>query len=418
MRLCFRRESLLSSFYLFTLLSLASSGLRALDTDLVEGADEEESNHIYTTPKARVEAAFATLQQWYDVPSGLWNTTGWWNAANCLTTIANLATIQPTLTPSLDSQVFDNTFTQAQIHQLQVCKTIDNGMAVSSSRQCPVPRHSLQAPLVAHPHGFLNDYYDDEGWWALAWIRVYDVTQKPKYLSAAADIFEDMTRGWSTPCGGGVWWDKRQTYISAISNELFLSVAAHLANRAVGTARREYYRAWAMRQWRWFAASGMINAEGVVNDGLDRTTCTNNGEVVWSYNQGVVLGALVEMFGFEGDRGFLRTAEDIAAAAVERLTGDDGVLRDVCEPDCGADGSQFKGVFVRNVQILLGMMGASDGRLDAFVERNAESIWENDRNDRNELSLVWAGPFVVPANASTQCSALDALVADMGKKRT
>lgn len=40
--------------------------------------------------------------------------------------------------------------------------------------------------------GFLNNYYDDEAWWALAWIRAFDVANKAEYLEAAVDIFDDM----------------------------------------------------------------------------------------------------------------------------------------------------------------------------------------------------------------------------------
>lgn len=32
----------------------------------------------------RLEAAYSTLQQWYNVSNGLWiPSTGWWNSANC-----------------------------------------------------------------------------------------------------------------------------------------------------------------------------------------------------------------------------------------------------------------------------------------------------------------------------------------------
>lgn len=48
-----------------------------------------------------------------------------------------------------------------------------------------------------------------------------------------------------------------------------------------------------------------------------------------------------------------------------------------------------------------------------LFETNAQSIWNNDRDDSNRLSLNWAGPFVQPANASTHSSAMDAIIAAM-----
>src|SRR5438128_11114725 len=38
---------------------------------------------------ANTERAAPALQGWYN-GSGLWNTTGWWNAANCLEAIENV----------------------------------------------------------------------------------------------------------------------------------------------------------------------------------------------------------------------------------------------------------------------------------------------------------------------------------------
>ena len=89
--------------------------------------------------------------------------------------------------------------------------------------------------------GFINNYYDDEGWWALAWVNAYDLTHTPQYLQMAQSIFADMAGGWDTAtCGGGIWWSKDKTYKNAIANELFLSVAAHLANRTSGPQKEQY----------------------------------------------------------------------------------------------------------------------------------------------------------------------------------
>lgn len=197
----------------------------------------------------------------------------------------------------------------------------------------------------------------------------------------------------TTPCGG-LWWNKDKTYVNAIANELFLDVAAHLANRA--GAKSDYYLDWAKKEWRWFKRSGMINSQNLINDGLDNATCQNNGGTVWSYNQGVILGGLTELNRATNDESYITTAKLIADAAIESLTDSNGILHDPCEPNCGADGSQFKGVFARNLQIL--HQASPEDRYVTFFEQNANSIWQNDRSRRNnQLSVIWSGWASFPA---------------------
>lgn len=129
----------------------------------------------------------------------------------------------------------------------------------------------------------------------------------------------------------------------------------------------------------------------------------------WSYNQGVILGGLVELNRAAPNSTYLPLAAKIAKAAIDELSDDDGVIHDTCEPNCGGDGSQFKGIFTRNLQLL--HAAAPDAAYIKTIQVNANSIWENDRDDGNRLSINWAGPFVAPANASTHSSAMDALVA-------
>lgn len=253
---------------------------------------------------------------------------------------------------------------------------------------------------------FLNDYYDDEGWWALALIRAHDLGAlgmgDQEYLQAANDIFEDMKAG-ASPCGG-IYWSKVTNYTNAIANELFLSVAASLANRM---PNKEYYVDVAVKQWDWFLASGMINEDVLVNDGLN-AACKNNGGKTWSYNQGVILGGLAELYRATQDNKYIETATSIALSAMDKLSVN-GTLSDGCEPNCGKDGAQFKGVFIRNLRYLHEV--APQPAFRDYILHNAESVWKNARNaTTNQLGVDWNGPFSTP-DAGTQSSALDALVA-------
>lgn len=129
----------------------------------------------------------------------------------------------------------------------------------------------------------------------------------------------------------------------------------------------------------------------------------------WTYNQGVVLGGLVELNRASPNKTYLDSAQSIALAAISALTDENDVLHDPCEPNCAPDATQFKGIFIRNLQMLQNV--APQDEYVKVIEACANSIWANDRNSHNQLSVDWSGPFINPANASTHSSALDALVA-------
>lgn len=353
------------------------------------------------------ETAFKVLQSWYNINTGVWNTTGWWNSANCLTVIGDLAAVDSSVKSQV-SAVYANSIVAAPNLNFGVTKIVTPDFNIESFYDNP---SSGIVKRQVNPKGFLNGFYDDEGWWALGWIQGYDITGTAEYLNTAIDIFTDMKNGSSTPCHGGIWWDKKKTYVNAIANELYLSVAAHLANRVV--QNKAFYLSIAQSQWAWFQQSGMVNSKSLINDGLTGA-CKNNNGTVWSYNQGVILGALVELNKASPNSAYLNSAKNIATAAIKTLSDSNGVLHDICEPNCGADGSQFKGIFMRNLQIL--QSTAPDNAYLSFIATNAASIWAKDRNSLNQLSVNWAGPFVGSANASTQSSALDALVAAVAYK--
>ncbi len=237
---------------------------------------------------------------------------------------------------------------------------------------------------------------------------MYEHTHDPRYLEAARFIFWDMTYGWDNTCSGGIWWSKERKYKNAIANELFLSVAAKLAEKTEDLAQKRAYLNWAHKEWMWFSQSGMINQRGLVNDGLNGK-CENNGRATWTYNQGVLLGGLASLSRLDHDSSPLVMANKIAQAAISNLSDTQGILHDSCEPHCGADGTQFKGVFVRNLRELY-QISPKGTLFGPFILTNARSIWSQVQQQDYNLGEVWGPPFGA-TDASTQGSALDALVA-------
>ena len=122
----------------------------------------------------------------------------------------------------------------------------------------------------------------------------------------AKTIFEDMATGWDVKCKGGIYWKKGLPYKSAISNELFMLLGVRLALR---DKNKLYYQKWALKEWNWFSQTGMINDLPLVHDGV-RENCEAKGRH-YTYNQGVILAALVDLTKLTGDEKYQNLASKI-----------------------------------------------------------------------------------------------------------
>jgi predicted alpha-1,6-mannanase (GH76 family) len=315
------------------------------------------------------------LQVWYDAPTGLWNKTDWWTSANQLETVVDYS-----------RETGDATYLD------DVDTTFVKNQASNFDR-----------------FGF----YDDDGWWAMAWIKAYDLSHQQKYLDMAKTIFARMSGGWDAKCGGGIYWASAKAGSdglknkNAIPNSLFLQVAAKLHNRTPGDAGAGSFLDWAQREWAWFKGTGMITAKSQVVDGLDSlTTCQPSGPV-FTYNQGVLVGGLVDLAAATGDATLVDQANAIARATETMMVDANGTLK---EAPCGGDiCTQFKGVFMRNVAALYRVRPLAEHQ--AFMRHQSDQLATGPaKNAMNQFGYEWHLPFD-KATASRQSSAEDALVA-------
>ena len=369
------------------------------------------------------------------------DTARWWDSANAITAVIGYMSV--TGDRSYLKSVVENTFTKAP-----------------GVRRPVITRFSLASLRRASYPGFINGFYDDEGWWALAWIDAYDLTGDERYLAAAADIFRDMAGAWDDVWHGGIYWGKYNgqpdragaaavpagwsgPYKNAIANELFMSVAAALAvrRRRLPPAGDDHldHLDWARRCWTWFSSPApdgvaMINAAGLVNDSPASDGVNNNTASVWSYNQGVLLRGLSDLTELTGDQAYRARAEEIADAfirnpwyqaprpgkgqAPEPPPTQSGVIRgilhehDDCQPDGtarppgrvpGVDSTLFKGIFVRNLARLYQATGKPGYR--QFILANALSALQNT-NEHYQFGCNWAAPVDV-ADFVRQAAGID-----------
>jgi predicted alpha-1,6-mannanase (GH76 family) len=260
---------------------------------------------------------------------------------------------------------------------------------------------------------FISSATDDTEWWGLAWIDAYDLTGDSTYLNEAVTIANYVATMWDTStCGGGVWWNTDKTYKNAVTNGLYIVLTAELHERVPGDTL------WGQRAttaWNWFLDSGMINSSGLVNDGLT-SACGNNGQTVWTYNQGLAIGAGVEIWRATGDSSALAEARYLADSAINSPTlVSNGILTESCDSlsaSCDDNQKQFKGVFMRYLQDL---NDATDGAYAGFAQTQANAIWNSDRDSLNRLGVRWDGQgtsqYPNVADWRTQASALSGLLA-------
>ena len=332
--------------------------------------------------RTRATAAVDSMMGFYDQTTGRWQPDSpWWQSGNALQSL------------------------------------LDFMVKTRSTHYLPAVKNTIELqrkPLPWWPEGggeFRADSTDDTGWWALAMVRMYDLTHDRQYLNIAKTDEAYIRQYWDDTCGGGVWWDlPAKTYKNAISNELYLELAASLHNRIPGDT---VYLAHARQEWRWFEHSGMINSSHLVNDGL-RTqsgSCGNNGGTTWTYNQGVILGGLTELYRATHDKSLLATAGTIAHAVTSSPDlSPNGILAEPCEAagTCNSDQAAFKGIFARNLSELDQALPGHPYR--GYLLTQARSAYAHDRTDLDQYGLHWAGPFD-QADIARQESAVSLLTA-------
>lgn len=273
-----------------------------------------------------------------------------------------------------------------------------------------------------------NQAYDDMLWVVLGWLESirfvdehgrllssvasarpgaetwYGSRWMPAFAHRARIFWELAAKGWDTTlCGGGMLWNPRlMPYKNAVTNQLFISASISMYLHFPGDANPSPFNASspparAAAEWRahdpifgraaqeahrWLAASNMTNPQGLYADGFhvsghpagsNNTKCDTRDEMVYTYNQGVILSGLLGLFQATGREAYLGEGHALIQNVV-RATGYDlgrntpiddisptrlppwhglgraGILEEACDVrgTCSQDAQTFKGIWMHH----------------------------------------------------------------------
>ncbi|MCJ1464097.1 hypothetical protein MMC07_002710 [Pseudocyphellaria aurata] len=227
----------------------------------------------------------------------------------------------------------------------------------------------------------------------------------PQFAHRARLFYDLAFEGWDTTlCNGGMIWNPYLTpYKNAITNQLFIAASIGMYfdfpgddNSSPFTTERsteevhamppakahdQKYLDAAIEGYRWLSTSNMTNEQGLYVDGFHiqgwsggkngsqgSGKCDVRDEMVYTYNQGVVLSGLRGLWRATGSISYLEDGHELIENVISATgwqqrhnkdgwnwagLGRNGVLEEACDSSgtCSQDGHTFKGIFFHHLTI-------------------------------------------------------------------
>ena len=149
-------------------------------------------------------------------------------------------------------------------------------------------------------------WYDDNGWWGIAFYDAYRATGNTGYLSSAKRALMFVDSGWDKK-KGGIWWDTSHSFHAGESLAAGTLTAAYLYRET----RSPKYLALANKYIRW-ADSDFRGDDGLYDrNEMDQTAMP--------YVQGPMALAFVIMCQASGKKAYCDEGEELADRAAKRF---------------------------------------------------------------------------------------------------
>ncbi len=228
-----------------------------------------------------------------------------------------------------------------------------------------------------------NAYFDDNGWWGIAYLDAYRATGNKRWLWDAGRALGFIDQfGWDTS-KGGVWWNVAHAYKTAEP----LAAGAMMAATLYAIQKRPYFLEIAKRYVRWADAHTRVKNQGNLY-GRSPTDHT-----VMDYVQGMMISADVQLCTATKDQSWCSKAEGIAKASLNQFP-----INANWAPETDV-------IYLRGLLDLYEQDG--NPRWYAVVYQNAVRARKNARDKNGLWSLRWDGGYTLPGALFTQAATLE-----------
>jgi hypothetical protein len=227
----------------------------------------------------------------------------------------------------------------------------------------PVPGYS---PYPGDRDRETETWFDDNGWWGLAFINAYRATGTRRYLTDAQRALRYIAAvGWD-PSAGGIWWNTLHPYLAGEA----LASGTLLATLLYQQTHSSFALGQALKFLAWANTTGFSPADQLyAGSSLDPTPI--------DYIESPLIYAQALLCRLTGTRGDCQRATYLTATALRRF----GYQLDFAP--------QYDAIYLQWMLALYSLDG--DSTLYTLAAENARDAQTRASNDEGLYLLSWAG---------------------------
>jgi hypothetical protein len=237
----------------------------------------------------------------------------------------------------------------------------------------PLPGYS---PYPGDRERSTETWFDDNGWWGMAFIDAYRATGNRRYLTDAQRALTYIARAGWDPRSGGIWWNTTHPYKSGpalASDTLLATLLYQLTGSRFDLAQARRFLAWGNSAGGGFSAA----------DGLYAGSSINQTPV--DYIEGPLIYAQADLCRLTSNAFECALADRLKGTALTRF----GYLLDFSP--------QYDAIYLQWMLALYGL--ENDPTLYRMAADNARDIQSRAANAQGLYLLSWNGQTLPRANA-------------------